>query len=158
MAAAADLLGTWKMISWTRKVVATGETSDAMGSDPLGYIAYHANGRMFATVFNSERGGLRGRVPTADEKVYLFDTMLAYVATYTIEGSTVVHHVEGAWNPAWEVDLVRPFTLEGDKLVISNAPSSDPLTGTPADNLGSSIAPNRLSAPTSRGQRGKRGS
>lgn len=41
--------------------------------------------------------------------------MLAYVGTYTIEGSTVVHHVEGAWNLAWEVDLVRPFTLEGDK-------------------------------------------
>ena len=129
MAVAADLLGCWKMTSWTRKVVATGETSDAMGSDPLGYICYQANGLMFATVFNTDRGILRGRVPSTDEKAVLFDTMLAYVANYTVEGSTVVHHVKGAWNPAWEVDLVRPFVLEGDRLVISNAPSNDPRTG-----------------------------
>ena len=39
MATPDALLGTWKMVSWTKKVVATGETSDAFGPDPVGYIS-----------------------------------------------------------------------------------------------------------------------
>src|SRR4051812_7559162 len=48
MVDATALLGTWKMVSWTREVVGTGETSGAMGPNPIGYIAYHADGRMMA--------------------------------------------------------------------------------------------------------------
>ncbi len=59
----------------------------------------------------------------------LFDTMLAYTATYTVEDDRVIHHVDAAWNPAWLGDLIRPFTLDGDILVISGAPSKDPTTG-----------------------------
>jgi hypothetical protein len=55
--------------------------------------------------------------------------MLAYCAAYSVEDGKVIHHVEGAWNPAWEIDLVRPFALDGDRLVISNALGRDPLTG-----------------------------
>jgi hypothetical protein len=61
--------------------------------------------------------------------VALFDTMLAYTATYTVEDDRVIHHVDAAWNPAWLGDLIRPFTLDGDILVISGAPSKDPTTG-----------------------------
>jgi len=39
MATPDALLDTWKMVSWTKKVVATGETSDAFGPDPVGYIS-----------------------------------------------------------------------------------------------------------------------
>ena len=124
------LLSTWKMVSWTRKVLATGEVSDAMGPDPIGYIAYHADGRMMALVLKSDRPPFTGNVPTDEEKIRLFDTMLANSATYTLEGDKVVHHVDAAWNPAWAgTDLTRPFTLDGDTLVISGAPSKDPATG-----------------------------
>ena len=129
MTDAARLLGSWRMKSWTRKVVATGEVSDAMGDDPIGYIAYHADGRMMATVFSRSRSSFSGPMPTAEEKIRLFDSMLAYVARYTLEDDKVIHHVEAAWNPGWQVDLVRPFTLDGNRLVISDAPSRDPLTG-----------------------------
>jgi Lipocalin-like domain len=120
------LLGTWKMVSWIRKVVATGAITDVMGTDPIGYIAYHANGRMMATVFHRDRHKPGGAAPTAEEKISLFDSMLAYVAAYTLEDGKVVHHVEAAWNPVWQFDLIRPFTLDGDKLVISDAPGLDP--------------------------------
>ena len=40
MASPDALLGTWKMVSWTKEVVATGETCDALGPDPAGYISY----------------------------------------------------------------------------------------------------------------------
>ena len=129
MADASALLGTWKMVSWTRKIVATGETSDAMGPNPIGYIAYHADGRVIAFVLKRDRPSLAGPAPTDPEKVELFDTMLAYSATYTLEDDRVIHHVDAAWNPAWLGDLIRPYKLDGDRLTISGAPSKDPATG-----------------------------
>jgi hypothetical protein len=130
MANAAALLGTWRMTSWTREAVATGEVSDAMGSNPIGYIAYHADGRMMALVVSSHRPKLKGTLPTDEEKAALFDSMLAYSASYTLEDDRVIHHVDAAWNPAWGVsDLIRPYALDGDTLVISGAPGDDPITG-----------------------------
>src|SRR5215207_7824389 len=87
----AALLGTWNMVAWTRQVVATGETSDSMGPDPIGYIAYHADGRVMALVLRRDRPTPAGAAPTDDEKVKLFDTMLAYSGRYTVEDGRVVH-------------------------------------------------------------------
>lgn len=130
MADAMALLGTWRMISWTRTVMATGAVTDAMGPDPIGYIAYHADGRMMALVVNRHRPPLLGSTPAAAEKAALFDSMLAYSASYTLHCDRVVHHVDAAWNPAWaNCDLIRPFTLDGTSLVISGAPGIDPVTG-----------------------------
>lgn len=123
------LIGSWTMESWTRTSVATGETTDALGPSPIGYIAYHADGRMMATVFR------RDRLPPGDtslsvaDKAQLFDDMLAYVASYTLEEDRVVHHLDGSWNPHWGGDVSRPFKLEGDRLIISGAPGIDPRTG-----------------------------
>ncbi|MGV2098879.1 MULTISPECIES: lipocalin-like domain-containing protein [unclassified Rhizobium] len=122
------LIGTWKMISWTRRVVATGEVSDAMGADPVGYIAYQPDGRMMAFVANRQRPAGRREGYSDADKATLFDTMLAYTATYTLEGDRVVHHVDAAWDPAWQEDQIRPIRLEGDRLVIHNAPGKDLLS------------------------------
>ena len=75
--------------------------TDAMGASPNGYIAYHADGRMMALVVNSQRPKLRSTIPTNEEKIALFDSMLAYAATYELQDDKVVHHVDAAWNPAW---------------------------------------------------------
>lgn len=128
MADASALLGTWRMLTWTRQSVATGEIADAMGPAPVGYIAYHADGRMMAVVFARDRH-LEGALPSTAEKAALFDSMLAYCATYTVEGNCIIHHVDGAWNPAWRGALVRPYRIEGRRLFISGAPGEDPLTG-----------------------------
>src|SRR5215213_10301286 len=95
------LLGTWKMVSWTKEVVATGETSDALGPEPVGYISYQPDGHMMALVVRSGRAPPAGPAPTSEEKVRLFDTMLAYAGTYTLDGDKVVHHVGVSWNQAW---------------------------------------------------------
>ena len=129
MADQGALIGSWRMVSWTREAVATGVVTDALGPDPIGYIAYHADGRMMATVFRRDRPAPGAGPWTDADKGQLFDTMLAYVAAYTLEDDRVVHHVEAAWNPTWAVDLSRPFTLDGDRLVISGAPGIDPATG-----------------------------
>ena len=35
--AADELYGTWKLVSWKRTIVSTGETSDVFGKEPSGY-------------------------------------------------------------------------------------------------------------------------
>lgn len=118
------------MLSWTRKVVSSGEVTDAMGADPIGYISYQPDGRMMAMVVNRHRPVLKESRPTDDEKIALFDSMLAYCASYSVEEGKVIHHVDASWNPAWGIsDLVRPFSIDGDKLLISGAPGTDPTTG-----------------------------
>lgn len=123
------LIGSWRMDAWTRTSVDTGVTTDALGPSPIGYIAYHRDGRMMATVFRRDRFVPADREWTMAEKARLFDDMLAYVASYRLEGSRVVHEVDGSWNPNWRGALSRPFTLDGDRLVISGAPGIDPATG-----------------------------
>ena len=117
MATAADLIGTWRMTAWTRERVATGERRDCLGPDPIGYIAYHADGCMMATVFRRDRPR-PSAAPNDAEKAALYESMLAYVARYTLEEGQVIHHVEAAWNPAWQG---RRLTIE--------APGPDPETG-----------------------------
>jgi hypothetical protein len=129
MADARELLGTWRMLSWTRRSVSTGEVTHALGPNPIGYIAYHADGRMMAFVQKRDRPVPEGTLSPHD-KAALFDSMLAYTASYEIDGDTVVHTVDGSWNPAWGKDpLIRPFELNGDRLVIRGAPGHDPVTG-----------------------------
>lgn len=126
---ATSIIGTWRMISWTKTVVATGETTDAMGVDPTGYIAYHADGRMMALVVNSHRRQLTGSTPSDHEKIDLFNSMLAYSARYTLTENELTHHVDVTCNPAWIGSMRRPFRMTGDRLVISDAPGKDPITG-----------------------------
>ena len=123
------LLGSWRMLSWTRTATATGETTDALGPDPIGYIAYHADGRMMASVFRRDRPRPSETGWSEADKARLFDDMLAYVARWELDGDRVVHHVDGSWNPVWGGALSRPFVLDGDRLTISGAPGTDPRTG-----------------------------
>ncbi len=113
MADANALIGSWKMDSWTRTSVETGETTDALGPAPIGYIAYHADGRMMATVFRRDRPAPGNEDWSKEQKSQMLDDMLAYVASYTLEEDRVVHHVDGAWNPNWAGDVARPFKLRG---------------------------------------------
>jgi hypothetical protein len=49
MAHTADIsavLGTWRLQSYVREVLATGERFNQFGADPDGYIGYAPDGRM----------------------------------------------------------------------------------------------------------------
>src|SRR5262249_51384693 len=103
--------------------------SDVLGSKPVGYISYAADGRMHAIVIAQDRAP--PALPISDaEKVRLFDGMLAYAGTYTLAADRVVHHIDASWNQAWTgTDQVRFYKLAGNRLSISAAPSKDPYTG-----------------------------
>jgi hypothetical protein len=124
------LLGTWKMLSWFREFVDTGEKIDALGPDPVGYITYGADGRVSVLVLKRDRLAPEGPVPTDQEKLSLYDSMLAYAGTYTLDDEKVVHCVDASWNQAWTgTDQVRFYKLDADVLTLSSSPAPDPYTG-----------------------------
>jgi hypothetical protein len=128
--AAAALLGTWRMTSWTRKAVMTGEVTDAMRSNPIGYIAYHADGRMMALVVSSHRPGSREHCRQTRRRLRYSIPCWPIPPRIPLKDDRVIHHVDAAWNPAWGIsDLIRPYALDGDTLVISGAPGKDPTNG-----------------------------
>jgi len=120
------LVGTWKLKSYLREVAATGERYNERGEHPNGYLAYSADGRMYAIITWENRIAPRDVVPTNDERVKLFSTMISYAGTYTFDAEKVVHHVDISWNQNWTgTEQVRFYKLDGDMLTITSAPAKN---------------------------------
>jgi hypothetical protein len=118
------VIGTWKMQTYTREVVATGARSNAFGEHPDGYISYAPDGRMYAIFGPGERITPAGAQPTEREAAELQRTIVSYAGTYTLEGpGKVVHHVDISWNQTFTgTEPVRFFKLDGDILTITTPP------------------------------------
>jgi Lipocalin-like domain len=117
------------MISWTYTVVETGEKRDALGQNPRGWFVYTPE-RAMVLVLKDDRKSPLGLVPTADEKLALYDTMFAYSGTYTVKPDRVIHHVDMSWNEAWSgTEQVRFCKIEGNVLTYTSAPAKNPLGG-----------------------------
>ena len=107
------LLGTWKLKSLVREVIATGNKSKLLGEHPDGYINYSPDGRMYA-IGTSDNRIKPGMAPTEEEQVKLYQTMFAYAGTYTLDAEKVVHHVDISWNQAWTgTGQIRFYKLDG---------------------------------------------
>ena len=118
------LYGTWKLLSFTQRIVATGETTDVFGRSPSGFLSYSRDGRVNAILVKDKRPKPADMSQvTTEDKVQLFDSMYAYSGTFTIDGNTVTHHVDISWNGNWTgTHQVRNVRLEGDKLYIFTNP------------------------------------
>ena len=124
------LWGSWKMLSWTTENTRTGEKSDGLGIDPRSFIHYLPDGRMMVLVLRKDRQAPCGIVPTAQEKVALYDSMVAYAGTYTFAADRVVHHIDMSWNQSWTgSDQIRFCRFDGALLRINSPPSRNPLDG-----------------------------
>ena len=124
------LLGTWRILSWKRHGIASGEESDALGPDPLGYVNYSPDGRVMVFVLRSGRLRPESNPPSAAEKLALFDSMFAYVGTYEVYEDRVVHTLDGSWNELWTgTTQTRFLNFEGEKLVYTTPEMLDPMVG-----------------------------
>jgi hypothetical protein len=129
-AAANPLIGTWKMVSWTRELTATGQKSDALGPNPIGWINYGRDGRMMVVVVRSDRKAPAALVPTDPERVALYSSMLAYAGTYTVDAEKVTHNIDTSWNQAWTgTKQIRFYTVTGNRLTLRGAPAKDAVDG-----------------------------
>ena len=115
-----QLYGTWRLRSFTRTMAATGQKVQAFGKRPSGYLTYSRDGRMVGILVKEGRTKLADiSKATEKERVELFNTMIAYAGTFSVEGNRVTHHVDISWNEAWTgTEQIRNITLEGRKLFI----------------------------------------
>ena len=118
---AADVYGTWRLVSATSTIVATGEKTNVWGTDPTGFLSYTPDGRMSVMVtFGSRPKPANLSRVTDQERVQLYRTLLSYGGTFSIEGSTVTHHIDISSNESWTgTNQVRYARFEGDILVIT---------------------------------------
>ena len=96
------LYGTWKLVSFTQRVVATGMTTEIFGSSPRGFLSYSRDGRMNAILVKDKRPRPADMAhATSEDRAQLFSSMYAYAGTFTVDGNTVTHHVDISWNENW---------------------------------------------------------
>lgn len=115
--AAANLQGTWKLVSFYMVDEETKEQKFHYGQSPKGYMVLLSNGRMMNVITGEDR-----KKPETDEdRAAAFKSLIAYSGTYRIEGGAFITKVDVAWNEAWVgTDQKRDFKIEGDKLTITS--------------------------------------
>jgi hypothetical protein len=116
------IAGIWKLTSYSRRFLDTGEIRSDMR--PHAYIMYSPGGHMMSITVEENRRPPAGAVITDEERIALFKTIIsAYAGTYAVEGDRVTHHVEMSWNEAWTgTDQVRRYCVDGNKLTIETTP------------------------------------
>ncbi|WP_084687899.1 lipocalin-like domain-containing protein [Paraburkholderia oxyphila] len=123
-------LGTWKLQSFTTEDMATGQKTELFGAHPSGYLSYGPDCRMYAILIKDGRKAPDTVVPTDEERVDLYNGLVAYAGTYSIEGDKVSHHVDASWNQSWTgTTQVRQFRIDGDFLYIRTLHAKSPITG-----------------------------
>jgi len=126
-----QMYGTWRLVSFKRTILATGETTDIFGKSPHGFINYGRDGRMLPLFVSDKRPKPTdlGKM-TDQERVELFKTTIAYGGTYTYDGKTITHHVDVSWNENWTgTDLVREVKFDGTRLILSTVPAPSAIDG-----------------------------
>ncbi len=124
------LLGTWRMLSWKRVLVSSGEESDALGPNPFGYISYAPDGRLMVFVLKSGRPKPKSGPPSPEEKIALFDSLFAYVGSYEVLADRVIHTLDGSWNELWTgTKQTRLLSFSGENLIYTTPETVDPMDG-----------------------------
>ncbi len=120
----ASIVGTWKIVRYEDRA-ADGTVSYPYGESPVGYFVYDATGHLSVQIMRTP--ALKSfpgmRQGTGDGASYreAFLAYLAYFGTYTVDATKgiVTHHVEGSLRPDYTgTDQVRPFWIDGDRLII----------------------------------------
>jgi hypothetical protein len=118
LAADDELVGTYKLISSTRKVLDTGEVLDTWGKHPNGFIIYGKEGRMLVLIVRRDRPKPESVEKITDQqRADLHRSMTAYGGTYRFDGRRVEHCVDISWNEVLTgTTLIRDITREGERL------------------------------------------
>jgi hypothetical protein len=119
------LVGAWRLVSWENQA-ADGQVTHPMGTDPIGYVIYAAEGRFSITISRRGRAGFAAGdllSGTTEEKARAMEGFVAYAGRYTFHGDRVIHHVELSLLPNWVgSDQERWVELAKDRLTLPASP------------------------------------
>ena len=123
-------IGTWQLKSYVTTYLDTGQKSENFGAHPTGFITYGTNCRMHAIIIKEGRKAPAGLVPTDAERIDLFNGLIAYAGTYSIDGDVVSHQIDASWVQSWTGTIQpRHFKIDGKTLRIETFPFKSPTTG-----------------------------
>ncbi len=111
------LVGTWKLTGWTVRVVGETDEKQPFGPNPKGRLVLTPEGYWSVII----TGANRHPAKTAEEKLVLFDSVLAYSGQYTVEGDKIVIRVDMSANEVFSGPnqiQTRFFTLDGERLIV----------------------------------------
>ena len=120
---AQDVVGTWKLIS--EKVQRGDQTSEPLGSDPLGLMMLDRSGHVMMTISRrdlSKIAAKRRDAGTPEENKGILSGLLAYNGAYKVEPEGVLtYHIEASTFPNWiGTDQKRYFKLLGNEMTWTN--------------------------------------
>jgi hypothetical protein len=115
---AKDLLGAWRLESWSFVYDDGRPRAFPLGRDAEGIIIYTPEGQVSATLM---RGARVAKAPGSEaERAAAFADSFAYAGRYEVRDATVFHSIEVATNPALiGVTSTRHIGLDGDRLTLS---------------------------------------
>lgn len=124
--AAADLVGTWRLLAWTSE----GEdgVQRPMGERPEGVVVYTADGTMITTIGRADRSPIDGadmHGGPVEQRLDAMTTFIAYSGTFRVDGDEVVHEVTMSLYPNWVGTAQRrrvELSAEGNDLTLTSDP------------------------------------
>lgn len=117
-AEAKDLLGAWRLVSWSL-VYADGRPPEyPLGADATGILMYTIDGHVSALLTRKARPA---HAPAnLSEAAAAYADSFAYSGRYTVRDGTAYHAIEVSTNPALVgVTSTRHFDMTGGRLTLS---------------------------------------
>jgi hypothetical protein len=122
-------LGVWKVTSFYREDVNTHTRRIYFGAHPNGYLLI-TDKWFTACITGDNRSKPAGSTPTNAEKLALYNSLIAYIGPYALDGNRITIHVMASWNQSWNgSNQIRFLALDGNQLSIKTAPLVDWLDG-----------------------------
>ena len=125
-----SIVGVWKLSSFTRKDLQSGEVTNVFGERPVGYLIYTKAGRIFAFLVGSDRKAPNNAEPTDSERAELFKSMVGYTGTYKSKAARSSLEQMRSWIQSWTgIDRPQVAQVVGDHLTIGLRPAVHPSMG-----------------------------
>jgi hypothetical protein len=92
----------------------------------VGFLTYTGDGRVTALISYGGRKPISSRSGTfaLEEQAEAFKTFLAYAGRYTLNGDTVIHHIEiSSIQNYVDKELVRSVKFDGERIILVTPPT-----------------------------------
>ena len=128
-----DLVGAWRLESWTVGYSNRDDFSYPYGEDPQGLLVYSDDGWMSACIARNDRALFPDNVnyrkmPDAD-KGEAFSSYFHYAGRYRVQEGDVIHYVTHSLNPNFPgSEQLRHAELDGLTLVLSGKDKAGEVT------------------------------
>ena len=120
------LVGTWRLVSASSTTLGGERSETPYGLNPAGFLTYTEDGRVTALISYGGRKPISGRTGTfaLEEQAEAFKTFLAYAGRFTLNGDTVIHHIEiSSIQNYVDKELVRSVKFEGERIILVTPPT-----------------------------------